>query len=111
MAIKIKFNNSINPSLQVKDNAYVSEKTNDVVMGTPQLIGEIIDVGVDYISVNDNASWVFDPLKTWFLLFAKPIEINESGLKGYYADVTFKNSSKTYAELFAISSEIVPSSK
>ena len=46
-----------------------------------------------------------------FLFFSKRIEANESGLKGYYADVTFENSSHTYAELFAISSEVVPSSK
>ena len=111
MAIKIKLDNSINPSLQVKDNAYASEVTNSVIADTPQLIGEIVDVGVNYISVDDTGAWIFDPLKTWFLLFAKPIEVNESSLKGYYADVTFKNESKKYAELFAISSEIVPSSK
>jgi hypothetical protein len=111
MAIKIKLGNSINPSLQVGDNAYVSEVTNSVIADTPELIGEIIDVGMDYISVNDNAAWTFDTTKTWFLLFAKPISINESSLKGYYADVTFKNESKKYAELFAISSEIALSSK
>ena len=111
MAIKIKLGNSINPSLQVGDNAYASEVTDSVIADTPELIGDIIDVGADFISVEDNATWTFDPLKTWFLLFAKPIGINESGLKGYYADVTFKNESKKYAELFAISSEIVPSSK
>ena len=43
--------------------------------------------------------------------FSKPIHINESGLKGYYADVTFRNPSKERAELFAISSEAVISSK
>ena len=46
-----------------------------------------------------------------FILFAKDVQANESSLKGYYADVTFENSSNTKTELFAISSEVVPSSK
>ena len=46
-----------------------------------------------------------------YILFSKPIEVNESSLKGYYADVTLENSSSTRTELFTISSEVVPSSK
>ena len=46
-----------------------------------------------------------------FLVFSKSIEVNESSVKGYYADVTLENHSREKAELFAISSEIVPSSK
>ena len=34
-----------------------------------------------------------------------------SSLLGYYAEVKFKNNSKTEAELFALGSEIVESSK
>ena len=45
------------------------------------------------------------------ILFAKDIRANESSLKGYYADVTFTNRSTKRAELFAVSSEIVLSSK
>ena len=44
-------------------------------------------------------------------MFSKPIEVNESGLKGYYADVTMNNTSNKYIELFSIGSEISPSSK
>ena len=46
-----------------------------------------------------------------FILFSKPIQVEESGLKGYYANVTFENNSKTPVELFAISSEASISSK
>ena len=42
---------------------------------------------------------------------AKDIQVNESSLKGYYADITFENSSNTKTELFAISSEVTSSSK
>ena len=38
-------------------------------------------------------------------------ELNESSVKGYYADVTLENHSNKRAELFAISSDVVPSSK
>jgi hypothetical protein len=46
-----------------------------------------------------------------YFLFSKPIKANESSVKGYYANVTLQNHSKKRAELFAIGSEIVPSSK
>ena len=46
-----------------------------------------------------------------FVLFSKKIEANQSGLKGYYADVTFENYSNTAVELFAISSDVTASSK
>ena len=51
------------------------------------------------------------PTTSDFIFFSKPIEANESSLKGYYADVTFENSSNTKTELFAISSEVASSSK
>ena len=51
-----------------------------------------------------------DPKKS-AILFSKSIKVNESGIKGYYADVTLENHSKKRVELFAISSEVVPSSK
>ena len=60
------------------------------------------DIVTNYASIiNDNT----------YFLFSKPIKVNESSVKGYYADVTLQNHSKKRAELFALSSEIVPSSK
>jgi hypothetical protein len=46
-----------------------------------------------------------------FMLFSKRTEVNDSSLKGYFADVTFKNYSSEYAELYSISSEVTASSK
>ena len=66
--------------------------------------------GNDYIITVDTAPGVTVTAGDYFS-FAKPIEVNESGLKGYYADVTFENQSRKYAELFSISSEAVISSK
>ena len=106
----IQFESKINPSLQVFDTAYVS--TIDPITNIttePQLLGKVLDVQTNSIVVELEGTVTL--AAGMFLLFSKSIEVNESGLKGYYADVTFKNSSKKYAELFAISSEIVPSSK
>ena len=84
MQLEISFNQqALNQSIQVGDNVWVLNIDSN---------GGNIDVDM-------------------FLLFSKPIQVNESGLKGYYADVTFTNTSKEYAELFAISSEVVVSSK
>jgi hypothetical protein len=44
-------------------------------------------------------------------MFKKNEIINMSGVKGYYAEVKFKNNSTEKTELFAVSSEIVQSSK
>jgi geranylgeranyl diphosphate synthase type II len=45
------------------------------------------------------------------ILFSKTASVNTSGLKGYYAEMQFKNDSSNYAELFLVGSEIFESSK
>ena len=51
------------------------------------------------------------PTTNDYLFFSKDNRANMSSLLGYYAEVKFRNNSKTEAELFAISSEIAESSK
>ena len=46
-----------------------------------------------------------------FVLTTKDSRVNTSGVKGYYAEVKFVNNSSEKAELFAIGSQIQPSSK
>ena len=46
-----------------------------------------------------------------YFLFAKSVYANETSLKGYWADIKFVNNSNEKIELFAISSEVIPSSK
>lgn len=111
MALEISFSNPINSSLQVGDSAYISYIVNGLTTGNPQFIGKVIDIEQSIVTVDDDGSWTFDSSQDTLFLFSKPIEINESGLKGYYADVTFKNESRKRVELFAISSEAVISSK
>ena len=100
----------INSSVQVGDLVhYATDNGSGVLSGTTRagVITEFTGGGYikastdDGITIPENA----------FILFSKPIQINESSVKGYYADVTLENHSNKRAELFAISSEIVPSSK
>ena len=108
---KIEFDNPINSSLQIEDAVYVSDVTNGIISTPVFTEAYVKEIGSHYITINkDNAT---PPIISNgdFILFAKDIRVNESSLKGYYADVTFENSSNKKTELFAISSEVAPSSK
>jgi len=100
----------VNPSMQIGDAAYTCSVSNGIVTNEPEAIGVITNIVGSTISVDDSLG-SGTPSSDEFFFFSKSIEANESSLKGYYADVTFKNESKKYAELFAISSEVIPSSK
>ena len=113
--VQVNFNKKTNCSLQVGDKAYVSSKISEVIIGDPQYVGVITEVNSGGVKVNDTSDIIVDPNTAGnarqFFSFAKDIVANESSLKGYYADVKFTNDSNNYAELFAIGSEVSPSSK
>tara|TARA_R100000234_G_C4842072_1_gene111513 strand:+ start:146 stop:481 length:336 start_codon:yes stop_codon:yes gene_type:complete len=111
MPEKINFNNTINCSLQVGDLAYVSSVLSNNITTDPILVGTIIDATDSYIIVDKEPATYPVISPGMFMLFSKNIEVNESGLKGYYADVTFENHSNKSVELFAISSDVGISSK
>tara|TARA_R100001443_G_scaffold73520_2_gene81438 strand:- start:381 stop:764 length:384 start_codon:yes stop_codon:yes gene_type:complete len=99
----------LDSSVQVNDIVYYSTSANSVLSDVVK-IGNILSfTSSGYIIVNADDT-VTVP-ENAFILFSKPIKINESSVKGYYADVTLENHSNKKAELFAISSEVVPSSK
>ena len=112
---KIEFDHPINASLQINDTIYVANELTGGTVSPPQKAGEVTEIGSHYIIINKHPSAfpeiTIAPPKNNFILFAKDIQVNESSLKGYYADVTFKNSSKTKSELFAVGSEVALSSK
>ena len=76
---------------------------------------DVIEVQLLYTITVDDSSFVAPPSpvlsSSSFIMFKKNEVINNSGLKGYYAEVNFKNNSIEKAELFAVSSEIAQSSK
>lgn len=109
---KLEFENVLNTSLQIDDMIYVSDiLAGGTVSSTPVFAGSVLGVGSHYLILNKNPTTAPIITEGQFILFAKNIEVNKSSLKGYYADITFENSSTTKTELFAISSEVAPSSK
>jgi hypothetical protein len=44
-------------------------------------------------------------------MFSKDNKANMSSILGYYAEIEFKNNSKTEAELFSVGTEVFESSK
>ena len=111
---KITFNNPINSSLQVGDAVYVSSIVNGII-SEPEYAQKVLEIGSGYILIDKDPMVTpiisLNPPENNYILFSKNISVNESSLKGYYADVTLENSSTKKSELFAISSEAVASSK
>ena len=108
--LQISFDHKLNSSLQVGDTTWIATVDAQTgVTGAHEKLGVVTDIQGSNIDVETSGSPIYEA--GMFLFFSKPIEANESSLKGYYADVIFENSSKTYAELFAISSETTISSK
>jgi|21_taG_2_1085346.scaffolds.fasta_scaffold00792_3 hypothetical protein len=112
-AFKISFENK-NSSLQINDVVHVSDVDPITkTLGPHSVLGVIkrIEGNSLFVEVDASYSGAAQDIENMFVFFSKPIQVNESSLKGYYADITLRNESKKYAELFAVSSEIALSSK
>ena len=102
----------INTSLQINDEVYCAPIDNSIpsfATGDPIYVGKIINIVGSKIEIKDPA--MHTPQLGDFLMFSKDKSANNTSLVGYYAEVTLKNNSIDKAELFALSSEIVQSSK
>ena len=118
---QIDFDTPLNRSLQVEDYAYVSSVqtvnntthgyTTNTTISDPVYAGRIVIIGNGFIVIDKDPTALPIINIDDFISFSKDNRVNESSLKGYYADVTLENSSNKKAELFAVSSEVVPSSK
>ena len=108
---KINFSNVINSSLQVGDTAYVSTVLPNGITTDPISAGVIVGMTPSYIIVDKDPGVYPIITSGMFILFSKRTEVNDSSLKGYFADVTFKNYSSEYAELYSIGAEVNVSSK
>jgi len=116
MALKLTLSHGIqNVSLQAGDVAYscnVNELTEASYTHrhgyTPQEVGVISFVGIDYIIILDQTSV---PGENDFLMFSKDKAANNTSLIGYYAELQLKNNVNGPIELFAVSAEVAPSSK
>ncbi len=117
MALEITLSNNINnASLQIGDTAYFVSNVSDTTAGfqvsteTPKKIGKItsIDNEDDIITIETPSN---EPQADDFIMFSIDKRANNTSLLGYYAEVKLSNNSTEKAELFALSSEITPSSK
>lgn len=105
----ISFNTSLGVQVDVGDSVYYATSVNGV-LSNQQFAGLVASVDGNSIDVNIDEAVVFLNLND-FIFIAKPIAVNESSVKGYYADLTIENASNKKAELFAISSDVTSSSK
>jgi len=114
MAIDIPYSiNNQNTSMQIGDTLYYITTNNlsgNLYGSDPILIGVItnIDTTLGKIRVENEIN---TPSNGDFLMFQKEKSANNTSLIGYYAEVQLKNSSLEKAELFAVGSEVAPSSK
>tara|TARA_R100000329_G_scaffold139565_1_gene121525 strand:- start:71 stop:433 length:363 start_codon:yes stop_codon:yes gene_type:complete len=108
---------TVNVSLQVGDVAYKLDSTTTQQGGInySNSSGEpIVKLGT-ITKIEQNAIYIIDMQSTVnsgdVIMYCKDVGVNKSGVKGYYSEVTLTNNSANPIELFAISSEITPSSK
>ena len=114
MAIDIPYSvNNQNTSMQIGDVLYyvaTNSLSNTTYGSDPIRIGVIanIDQTLGLIRVENEEN---TPSQGDFLMFQKDKVANNTSLIGYYAEIELRNNSLDHAELFAVSSEIAPSSK
>ena len=122
MQITLNFSNALNCSVSVGDSVYFTPITitggyKVASTSTMQFLGTVISVSDQYLQpvlVIKNNTMSVTPMLVpgqTFISFRKNNKANLTSLKGYYAEAKFENNSKEKAELFAVGSEIVQSSK
>jgi|TARA_R100001443_G_scaffold2831_1_gene9333 hypothetical protein len=109
MATRITFDNPINSSVQLGDSMYYTQPSVFGITSQPKPCGTITQLTQNSVVVNSDITDL--SAGAGYFLFAKNIAVNETSLKGYYADVKFRNNSNKKARLFSIGSEVVFSSK
>jgi len=126
MQITLTFQQELNSSLQIGDTIwYISNininQTGGYDVGNEEKItklGTVVEINNNpYQIIVSNSftsatpQFITSNLTDAFIMFSKDNGANLTSLKGYYANARFENNSKKKAELFAVSSEIVESSK
>jgi hypothetical protein len=120
MQFTLTFQHPLNHSLQIGDTVWytdISPSGGYDISPTATKLGTVVEVSDQYqahqIKVSnstlDNSS--APDLSEKYIMFSKDNRANLTSLVGYYAQAKFENNSKEKAELFAVSSEIVESSK
>jgi|TARA_R110002167_G_scaffold40588_3_gene124543 hypothetical protein len=121
----------VNTSLQPKVSTVASDTSSTADSGGWDIIyfvkmvdgkqsGEVIELGECIAVVQGATTYTVDvetdgneilPTANDYIFFGKNNKISTSSLSGYYAEVQMNNDSTASAELFAVSAEVVKSSK
>jgi len=113
----LTFNDPINSSLQLGDTVRytpvsTSPNSNISTSNTLQDFGIVNSISADFLSINVVYSAPATPPSLGdYIMFEKNKQVNTSGVKGYYANIKFVNSSNKKATLFSIGSEVSQSSQ
>ena len=121
MVITLRFNNQLNISLTKGDTVLYTEPSASGGYNTSSLLnttrlGIVTSIDrntntIEVTNVSTNVPPVLNVNQTYFM-FTKDNKTNLTSLTGYYAEATFiNNDNKNGAELFAVGSEVVSSSK
>ena len=113
MPTTLTFSQPLNVSCQIGDTAYyVPTGTSggfNINSSTIIEIGIITAISGLTITIANNL--VASVPNGSFILFSKDNKANMSSALGYYAQVTLKNNSTSYAELFSVGMDMFESSK
>ena len=120
MEITLTFNERLNESLQKGDTVWYLNTNqaggyDTAKSAVAKNLGIVDKINYQHqnnqIVIKNNFSIEPPNLEDVFIMFSKDNRANTSSLIGYYAEVFLENNSTEKIELFAISSEIVQSSK
>ena len=119
-------NGPLNSSVQIGDELYFTLKTPDSGYTTSNNFihtGTITNLSsgssestltvnfTNFSSVPGGTNYSSVTIEDYFLFFAKNTSVNLNRIKGYYANVLFRNDSNKRAELYTVGAEIQQSSK
>jgi len=116
MQITLTFTEPLNVSLAIGDTVHYSTMSNSggyFISNNFKSLGEVVKIDGKKVFVKDDTTLtppVINLSGTYFM-FTKPNKVNLTNLTGYFAEVKFVNEDTKKAELFAIGSEVVESSK
>ena len=128
--ITLNFTKPLNVSIQVGDMVYYCNTVpSTTAVAVPPAVTvvhqsapstEIVKMGevIDLLRIGPPSQivcWIHSttppPTPGSFIMFSKDNKVNLSSLLGYYAEVEFRNNSKTKAELFSVGADVFESSK
>lgn len=108
-------NASTNPSFSENQSGNPTQAYSSAFVEMGMVTNLPTDMGGNISTANTMHVYIDDtttrPSTSDFILFSKDARANMSSLLGYYAEVEFVNNSTEEAEIFAVNSEIVESSK